>query len=180
MESTLTRREFLATVSGAAVAAAIPPWLQTNDRAPARIVIDQDRKRAEIDRRLFGSFLEHLGRAIYQGVYEPGSRLADRNGYRKDVAEEIRTMGVPIVRYPGGNFVSGYHWLDGVGPKKDRPKVLERAWNSIEPNQFGTDEFMAWCKMVGTAPLMGLNFGTAGAEDAANLVEYCNQPRGTK
>lgn len=177
MTASFTRRDFLMSVSGAALAGVTA---QSTDRAPARAFIDLERKRADIDRRLFGSFLEHLGRAIYEGIYEPGSKLADKNGYRKDVADEIRSMGVPIIRYPGGNFVSGYHWLDGVGPKKDRPRVHERAWNSIETNQFGTDEFMAWCKMVGTEPLMGLNFGTAGAEDAANLVEYCNVEGGTK
>ena len=94
---------------------------------------------------MLGSFLEHLGRAIYTGVYQPGSRLADAKGFRTDVAREIKDLGVPIVRYPGGNFVSGYNWLDGVGPKAQRPAVLDRAWNSIETNQFGTNEFIEWC-----------------------------------
>ena len=89
-------------------------------------------------------------------------------------------MGVPIIRYPGGNFVSGYNWLDGVGPKQDRPRVLDKAWNSLNTNQFGTDEFMAWCKAVGTQPLMGLNLGTGTPEQAAALVEYCNVEKGTK
>jgi len=133
-----------------------------------------------IDRNLFGSFLEHLGRAIYQGIYQPDSKLADANGFRKDMLEEIRHLGVPMVRYPGGNFVSGYNWLDGVGPKKDRPRKLEKAWNSIETNQFGTNEFMAWCKLVGAKPLMGLNLGTSTPEMAAALVEYCNVEKGTK
>jgi hypothetical protein len=109
---------------------------------------------------LFGSFLEHLGRAVYTGVYEPGSPLADAKGFRTDVAREIKELGVPTVRYPGGNFVSGYNWLDGVGPKAQRPTVLERAWNSLESNQFGTNEFIDWCAMVGTEPLLGMNFGT--------------------
>jgi alpha-L-arabinofuranosidase len=99
------------------------------------------------------SFLEHLGRAIYEGTYDPGSKLADSNGFRTDIADEIKHLGVPIVRYPGGNFVSGYNWLDGVGPKKDRPRKLDKAWNSIETNQFGTNEFMAWCKLTGAKPL---------------------------
>jgi alpha-L-arabinofuranosidase len=129
---------------------------------------------------VFGSFLEHLGRAIYGGIYDPGSKLSDANGFRKDVLNEIRQLGVPIVRYPGGNFVSGYNWLDGVGPKASRPRVLDKAWNSIESNQFGTNEFMAWCKAAETKPLMGLNLGTGTAEEAAALVEYCNIEEGTK
>jgi alpha-N-arabinofuranosidase len=146
----------------------------------ARIFIDTRRTIAPLDRNLFGSFLEHLGRAIYEGIYEPGSRLADSNGFRKDVIEEIRKLGVPIVRYPGGNFVSGYNWLDGIGPKQDRPRVLDKAWNAINTNQFGTNEFMAWCKATGALPLMGLNLGTGTAEEAAAIVEYCNADRGTK
>jgi len=129
---------------------------------------------------LFGSFLEHLGPAIYEGIYDPGSKPSDSNGFRKDVLNEIRQLGVPIVRYPGGNFVSGYNWLDGVGPKANRPRVLDKAWNSIESNQFGTNEFMAWCKAAGTLPLMGLNLGSGTAEEAAALVEYCNVEKGTK
>jgi alpha-N-arabinofuranosidase len=129
---------------------------------------------------VFGSFLEHLGRAIYEGIYDPGSSLSDSNGFRKDVLADIRELGVPIIRYPGGNFVSGYNWLDGIGPKQDRPKVLDKAWNSLNTNQFGTDEFMAWCKAAGTQPLMGLNLGTGTPEEAAALVEYCNLDRGTR
>ena len=115
---------------------------------------------ADFDRRVLGSFLEHLGRAIYTGVYQPGSPLADAQGYRRDVAQEVKELGVPIVRYPGGNFVSGYNWLDGVGPKAQRPTVLDRAWNSMETNQFGTNEFVEWCRLTGSEPLLGLNFGT--------------------
>ncbi len=177
----INRKKFIQGAATVGAMAAAPGLLaQVGERGPTRVTIDLERRIAPLDPRVFGSFLEHLGRAIYEGVYDPGNALSDKNGLRKDVAEEIRTMGVPIVRYPGGNFVSGYHWLDGVGPKKDRPTVLERAWNSIETNQFGTNEFIDWCKLAGTEPLLGLNFGTAGAEDAANLVEYCNQPGGTK
>ena len=129
---------------------------------------------------MLGAFLEHLGRAVYTGVYQPGSRLADSNGFRTDVVREVKELGVPIVRYPGGNFVSGYNWLDGVGPKAQRPTVLERAWNSIETNQFGTNEFIDWCRLVGTEPLLGMNFGTGTAEMAVAYVEYCNLDRGTK
>jgi alpha-L-arabinofuranosidase len=147
---------------------------------PVRVFLDPRRTVAPLDRNLFGSFLEHLGRAIYQGIYDPGSKLSDSNGFRKDVMDQVRQMGVPIIRYPGGNFVSGYDWLDGVGPKQDRPQTLDKAWNSLNSNQFGTDEFMAWCKAVGTLPLMGLNLGTGTPEQAAALVEYCNIEKGTK
>ena len=148
--------------------------------SPARVYVDSRRTIAPLDRNLFGSFLEHLGRAIYEGIYDPGSKLSDANGFRKDVLNEIRQLGVPIIRYPGGNFVSGYNWLDGVGPKKDRPRTLDKAWDTLESNQFGTDEFLAWCKAAGTQPLMGLNLGTGTAEEAAALVEYCNVDKGTK
>jgi alpha-N-arabinofuranosidase len=180
-----SRRKFLAQVGCTGAALAAGSWLgsigyaQTNKTA-ARAVINAARYRAELDRRIFGSFLEHLGRAVYTGVYEPGSPLADQNGFRKDVLGEIKTLNVPIVRYPGGNFVSGYHWLDGVGPKDKRPTVLERAWNSLETNQFGTNEFIAWCKLVGTEPLLGFNLGTAAPEEAVAYVEYCNVDKGTK
>lgn len=133
-----------------------------------------------MDKNLFGSFLEHLGRAIYEGIYDPQSKLSDANGFRGDVLEEIRKLGVPIIRYPGGNFVSGYNWLDGIGPKADRPVVLDKAWNTLDNNQFGTDDFMAWCRLLGTKPLMGLNLGTGTPEQAAALAEYCNIDKGTR
>jgi len=153
-------------------------WAQT--QPPTRIVIDSTRQISMIDPHIYGSFLEHLGRAIYEGIYEPQSKFADANGFRTDVMNEVKQLGVPIIRYPGGNFVSGYHWLDGVGPKKNRPTVLDRAWNTLEPNQFGTNEFVTWARAVGAEPLFGLNFGTGTAEDAAALVEYCNVEKGTK
>jgi alpha-L-arabinofuranosidase len=183
------RRRFLRQASTAAIAgsahfafgrflsAQTPP---TNPNGFARVYVDSRRTIAPLDRNLFGSFLEHLGRAIYEGIYDPGSKLADSNGLRKDVIDEVRQLGVPVVRYPGGNFVSGYNWLDGVGPKEDRPRVLDKAWNSLNTNQFGTNEFMAWCKAVGTEPLMGLNLGTGTPEQAAALVEYCNVEKGTR
>jgi alpha-N-arabinofuranosidase len=148
--------------------------------AAVRVYLDTRRTIASIDRNLFGSFLEHLGRAIYEGIYDPGSKLSDSSGFRKDVMEEIRSLGVPIIRYPGGNFVSGYNWLDGVGPQQERPRVLDKAWNSTNTNQFGTNEFMAWCKAAGSKPLMGLNLGTGTPEQAAALVEYCNIEKGTR
>ena len=162
---------------GRFLSAQTPPQ---NSSDVVRVYVDSRRTVAPLDRNLFGSFLEHLGRAIYEGIYDPGSKLADSNGFRKDVIDEIRHLGVPIIRYPGGNFVSGYNWLDGVGPKQDRPRVLDKAWNSLNTNQFGTNEFMAWCKAVGTEPLMGLNLGTGTPEQAAALVEYCNVEKGTK
>lgn len=152
----------------------------SDSTSAARVYIDSRRTIGALDRNLFGSFLEHLGRAIYEGIYDPGSPLSDANGFRKDVMDEVRNLGVPIIRYPGGNFVSGYNWMDGVGPKKDRPRVLDKAWNTLETNQFGTNEFMTWSKTVGSKPLMGLNLGTGTAERAAALVEYCNLDKGTK
>jgi len=151
-----------------------------NSGEVTHIHLDSRRTISPLDPNVFGSFLEHLGRAIYEGIYDPGSSLSDANGFRKDVMDEVRQLGVPIIRYPGGNFVSGYNWLDGVGPKQDRPRILDKAWNTIDTNQFGTNEFMAWCKLVGAKPLMGLNLGTGTPERAAALVEYCNVEKGTK
>ena len=180
-----SRRSFLKNTAIAGTA--LPPiagWAESANAqsasGPARVYVDPAQKIASLDRKVFGSFIEHLGRSVYEGIYEPGSRLADANGFRKDVLEEVKKMGVPIIRYPGGNFVSGYNWLDGVGPKDKRPVVLDKAWNTIEPNQFGTNEFMQWCRLVGSEPLMGLNLGTGTPEMAAALVEYCNQESGTK
>jgi alpha-N-arabinofuranosidase len=172
-------------MAGAGAGAATAPWLRAigyaqTARGPARAFIRPSIGRGDFDRRVFGSFLEHLGRAVYTGVYEPGSRLADSKGLRTDVASEVKELGVPIVRYPGGNFVSGYNWLDGVGPKAQRPVVLDRAWNSLETNQFGTNEFIEWCAMVGAEPLLGMNFGTGTVEMALAYVEYCNVARGTR
>jgi alpha-N-arabinofuranosidase len=184
--SDCSRRSFVRHASLSAVGLGLTTTLdnvgfaQSATDTSARVAIDTRRVIATIDRRLFGSFLEHLGRAIYGGVYEPGSTLADQYGFRRDVLEEIRSLQVPIIRYPGGNFVSGYDWLDGVGPRSERPTVLDRAWNSIETNQFGTNEFLTWCRAVGAEPLLGLNFGKGTAEKAAALVEYCNVASGTK
>jgi alpha-N-arabinofuranosidase len=180
-----SRRSFLKQTAFAGAALASGRWSSGSPALQAgasadRIYVDPAQKIASLDRNVFGSFVEHLGRAVYGGVYEPGSKLADSNGFRRDIVEEIKKMGVPIIRYPGGNFVSGYNWLDGVGPKDKRPVVLEKAWNSIETNQFGTNEFLAWCKAVGSEPMFGLNLGTGTAEMAAALVEYCNQEKGTR
>mgnify|MGYP001824578833 FL=1 len=178
------RRYFLGQLGATGTALLAGSWLpalgfaQTN--GTARVTINKARFRSDLDRRLLGAFLEHLGRAIYTGVYQPDSPLADENGFRTDVIDAVKGMDVPIMRYPGGNFVSGYNWLDGVGPKQDRPTVLERAWNSLETNQFGTNEFIQWCQQVGTEPLLGFNLGTGTPEQAVAYVEYCNVDRGTK
>lgn len=127
-----------------------------------------------IDRRLFGSFVEHLGRAVYGGIYEPDHPTADQNGFRKDVLSLVRELGVPIVRYPGGNFVSGYNWEDGTGEKAKRPRRMELAWQSVETNEVGIDEFQEWARLAGSEIMMAVNLGTRGADEARNLVEYCN------
>jgi alpha-N-arabinofuranosidase len=145
----------------------------------ASITLDPAYTVAEVDPRLFGSFVEHLGRCVYTGIFEPGHPKTDAHGFRSDVADLVRDLGVPIVRYPGGNFVSGYRWEDGVGPVADRPARLDLAWRSQEPNTFGTDEFAAWCATVGAAPMLAVNLGTRGVEAASDLVEYCNHPGGT-
>jgi alpha-N-arabinofuranosidase len=183
-----SRRGFLKRASAAGIAISanhlLAPFLRAQTGGPAsaifRVDLDSRRTLPALDRNIFGSFLEHLGRAIYEGIYDPNSKFADTNGFRKDVLEEIQKLQVPIIRYPGGNFVSGYHWLDGVGPKQDRPKVLDKAWNTLETNQFGINEFLTWCKIAGTQPLLGLNLGTGTPESAAALVEYCNVEKGTK
>jgi alpha-N-arabinofuranosidase len=179
------RRRFLAQLGASGAVLGAYSWLggigyAQIAKGPARVIINQARYRSRLDRHLLGSFLEHLGRAIYTGVYEPGSGWADEKGFRKDVVAEVKQLDVPIVRYPGGNFVSGYHWLDGVGPKNQRPTVLDRAWNTLDTNQFGTNEFMEWCKLVNTEPLLGFNLGTGTPEMAAALVEYCNVEKGTE
>ncbi len=182
----MDRRRFLHRASGLGLASVAQRLYgratagQASTEGRTKVIIDPERRLAKLDRNLFGSFLEHLGRAIYQGIYEPDSKLADDQGFRKDVMAEIRQVGVPIVRYPGGNFVSGYNWLDGVGPKAGRPRVLDRAWNTLEPNQFGPNEFIEWCRRAGTAPLLAVNLGSGTAENAAALVEYCNLEKGTR
>ena len=146
----------------------------------AKITVAEEMKIGSIDRRMFGSFIEHLGRAVYGGIYEPGHPLADEDGFRKDVIEMINELDVPVVRYPGGNFVSGYNWEDGVGPVESRPPRLELAWGVTEPNKFGTNEFMRWCRKAKTSPMMAVNLGTRGPDEARALVEYCNHKNNSK
>ena len=125
------------------------------------------------------AFVEHLGRCVYTGIYEPGHPKADERGFRRDVEELVDELGVTLVRYPGGNFVSGYRWEDGIGPRQQRPRRLDLAWRSIETNQVGTDDFLAWAERNRMAPMMAVNLGTRGIQAAADLVEYCNLPGGT-
>jgi len=141
--------------------------------------LDRDSIIGATDPRLFGAFIEHLGRCVYGGIYEPGHPKADRKGFRKDVLALVRELGPTIMRYPGGNFVSGYNWEDGVGPVKDRPARLDLAWMSTEPNTFGTNEFVDWCRAADVEPMLAVNLGTRDGDAARNLVEYCNHPRGT-
>ena len=146
----------------------------------ARVVLHPDFTVGTVDRRLFGSFVEHLGRAVYTGIYEPGHPAADEAGFRGDVAELTRELGVTVVRYPGGNFVSNYVWEDAVGPREHRLPFLDLAWRTIEPNDVGTDEFLQWAERTGVEPMMAVNLGTRGVEAAAALVEYCNGVAGSR
>ncbi|GAB3941358.1 alpha-N-arabinofuranosidase [Kribbella albertanoniae] len=145
-----------------------------------RLVVDPAFVVGAVDRRLFGSFVEHMGRCVYTGIYEPGHPAADPDGFRSDVLELVRELGVTAVRYPGGNFVSNYDWEDGVGPKDQRPRKLDLAWRAIEPNQFGTDEFVAWAGKAGVEPVWAVNLGTRGIKEAVELLSYTNLPAGTE
>lgn len=145
----------------------------------AHIICNAKYITGEIDSRLYGSFLEHMGRVIYHGVYEPGHACADEKGFREDVLRAVRNMGVTAVRYPGGNFVSAYHWEDGVGPREKRPRKIDLAWKAIETNEFGTDEFIHWAKKAQVQPIFTVNLGTRGMEEALQYLEYCNFPSGT-
>ncbi len=134
----------------------------------------------DADPRLFGSFIEHIGRAVYTGIYEPGHPTADDCGFRKDVLALVKRLNVPIVRYPGGNFVSGYQWEDGTGPRELRPRRADLAWQTIETNEVGIDEFQEWAKRAGSEVMMAVNLGTRGPVEARDLVEYCNFRGGTQ
>ncbi len=140
----------------------------------ARITVHPAFEIGRVDERIFGGFIEHLGRCIYEGIYDPDSSLADPQGIRKDVMDVLKPLKITAMRYPGGNFVSGYHWLDGVGPREQRPLRREIAWKSIESNQFGTDEFLQLCKRMNWEPMMAVNLGTGTPEEACNWLEYCN------
>ena len=145
----------------------------------AKCFSDKHYEIGKIDNKLYSSFTEHLGRSIYSGIYEPGHPTADEKGYRMDVAELVKELGVPVIRYPGGNFVSCYDWHDGLGPKEQRPRRMDYAWATIETNEFGIDEFCQWAEKVGIEPMIAVNLGTGSIKDAGDLVEYCNHPGGT-
>lgn len=145
----------------------------------AKMTLAKEFKVGKIDNRIYGSFIEHLGRAVYGGIYDPTHPLADEQGFRTDVIDLVKELNVPIVRYPGGNFVSGYNWEDGIGPVQNRPKRLDLAWGTTEPNYVGLNEFMSWCKKANSDCMMAVNLGTRGAEEARNIVEYTNHKDGT-
>jgi alpha-L-arabinofuranosidase len=139
-----------------------------------RITIDTTRRIGRVDRAIFSGFIEHLGRCIYGGIFEEGSPLSDAQGFRRDVLDALRPLHMPVLRWPGGNFVSGYHWMDGIGPPADRPRRMELAWHGEEPNRFGTDEFIAYCRELGTEPFIVVNMGSGMMDEAQAWVEYCN------
>lgn len=142
--------------------------------AKAQIKIDPSRRLGKIDRRIYGNFIEHLGRCIYGGIFEPGSPLSDDHGFRRDVLEAIRPLRIPLLRWPGGNFASGYHWMDGIGPPGERPCRRDLAWQADEPNTFGTHEFIALCRILETQPYVCINMGSGTQDEAREWVEYCN------
>ena len=144
-----------------------------------RVIIDKDFQVSRIDRRIYGSFIEHLGRAVYEGIYQPDSPFADEQGFRKDTLELVKELQVPVVRYPGGNFVSGYKWEDGVGPRAQRPKRIDLAWSVVETNEVGLNEFSDWAKKADCEVMMAINLGTRGVAEAMELLEYCNLDKGT-
>lgn len=144
-----------------------------------KLVLDKSFTIADVDKRIYGSFIEHLGRAVYHGIYEPGHENVDEDGFRRDVMDLVRDLNVPLIRYPGGNFVSGYCWEDGVGPVEQRKKRLDLAWRSLEPNEIGINEFCKWTKKVNSDVMMAVNLGTRGVQDACNLLEYCNHKSGS-
>lgn len=146
----------------------------------AIMILDRDYAVGEVDKRLYGSFLEHLGRAVYGGIYEPTHPTADENGFRRDVLNLVRQLGISVVRYPGGNFVSGFNWEDSVGPRERRPARLDLAWLTTETNEVGLHEFMDWCRKADVQPMYAVNLGTRGPDAAREVVEYCNHPAGTR
>ncbi len=146
----------------------------------AKMIVDRDFVIGEIDKRIYGSFIEHLGRAVYGGIYEPGHPEADELGFRKDVIDLVKKLNVPIVRYPGGNFVSGFNWEDSVGPREERPKRLDLAWFTTETNEVGLHEFAEWAENTGSDIMYAINLGSRGPEHARDIVEYANHPSGSK
>ena len=183
----LNRREFLknsarvgtgAVAAGLLVDSPITRSLRAASKPPdplkAKISVDAGIVRNKIDPHIYGTLVEHIGRVVYGGVYEEGSPLSDEQGFRKDVMAAARDWGVTVLRWPGGDFASQYHWQDAVGPMQSRSPKYNAAWLEEESNHFGTDEFMAYCKKVGGEPYLCINAGTGTVEEAANWVEYCN------
>ena len=176
LRTMISRREF----GLALVASPLVQPLRAQSRAlQARIKIDPDRKIGDIDPKIYGNFAEHLGRCIEGGLFEEGSPLSDSNGYRKDVMQAVKNLDVTLLRWPGGNFSSNYHWMDGIGPRDKRPKRLEMAWGTIEDNRFGTHEFLNYTEMLGIEPYVCANLGTGTWNEAQQWVEYCNLAEGT-
>lgn len=163
-------------MAAAVLLAAVSAFAQPK---PARIKMDTDRKIGEVDAHLFGNFAEHLGRVIYGGIFEEGSPLSDSDGFRKDTLQAVKDLNVTILRWPGGNFVSGYNWKDGIGPRDARPVRPDYAWGDVESNRFGTDEFLKYCERVGTEPYICINAGLGSVDDARHWVEYTNEERHT-
>ena len=145
----------------------------------ANITAVKDFTISTIDKRIYGSFLEHLGRAIYEGIYEPDHPEADENGFRKDVMKLITDLNMPTVRYPGGNYISSFNWEDSIGPIEERPTRLDLAWKTRETNEFGLNEFITWCRKTNIEPMYAINLGTRGIDAARNILEYCNHPSGS-
>ena len=170
----LTRRSFAGSMLAAPLAKSA-----VEGSPKARIKIDSERVIGQIDPKLYGNFAEHLGRCIEGGIFDEGSPLADANGYRKDVMEAIKGLNVTLLRWPGGNFASNYHWTDGIGPREQRPKRLEMAWGTVESNRFGTHDFLNYSEMIRTEPYLCANLGTGTWNEAQQWVEYCNGAEGT-
>src|SRR6266851_9027027 len=177
-----TRREIIRRFGGLGLTLASPAFAQESSEPAlrAKLRINLEQRLGTIDPFLDGHFLEHLGRCVYEGIYDEGSPLSDSGGNRKDVLEAARRLGVTQLRWPGGNFASGYHWQDGVGPRDSRPARFNLAWFQRESNRFGTDEFIGTCRKLGAEPYLSVNMGTGTLDEAAGWVEYCNYERGTR
>ena len=164
-----------------AASAAAPMIMKTGSAraATASIQLHSRRHRGEIDKKIFGNFIEHLGRCITGGIFDEGSPLSDKEGFRKDVMAAVKDMNVPFLRWPGGNFSSNYNWRDGIGPRNQRPPRLEMAWGTVEDNRFGTHEFMEFCRLIGAEPYFAANVGSGTPQEMRDWIEYCNFPKGS-